>query len=90
LPEYFSWFLNSPLGFGQASDDVGGSASPHVNIRSIRRFAMPLPPTGEQARIIAVLEQLLAQVEQLAAAAGYRDDVACRFADAAKAAAVAP
>jgi type I restriction enzyme S subunit len=43
VPAYFAWFLNSPLGFGQATQDVGGSASPHVNIRSIRRFVMPLP-----------------------------------------------
>lgn len=73
VPAYFSWFLNSPLGFGQAAEDAGGSASPHVNIKSIRRFLMPLPPTAEQRRIVDALELMLAQVDQLTAAFRARD-----------------
>lgn len=83
VPEFFSWFLNSPLGFGQASDDVGGSASPHVNIKSIRRFLVPLPPTGEQMRIVATLERVLSQVDYLGAATAYRAQLGARLAHAA-------
>jgi len=67
-PDYFSWFLNSPFGFGQAMEDVGGSASPHVNIRSIRRFLMPLPPTEEQRRIVHALGTIFDQINALGAA----------------------
>src|SRR5262249_2688413 len=65
-PDYFSWFLNSPLGFGQAVEDVGGSASPHVNIKSIRRFVMPLPPSGEQLRIVEAINRMRDAIEHLA------------------------
>lgn len=64
-PEYFAWFLNSPLGFGQASADVGGSASPHVNISSIRQFFFPLPPEGEQKRISAQIKSMMTLCDQL-------------------------
>jgi len=75
-PDYFAWFLNAPLGVGQARADVGGSASPHVNIRSIRRFLMPLPPTGEQRRIVAQVEQLFGQIDRLASAIKAREAAA--------------
>jgi len=75
VPEYFMWFLNSPFGFGQASEDVGGSASPHVNIKSIRRFLMPLPPSGEQLRIVGALAGLLSQVHDLATATLRREAI---------------
>lgn len=64
-PEYFAWFLNSPLGFGQAQFDVGGSASPHVNIRSIKRFLFPLPPEPEQHRIVTMVNYLLSLCDDL-------------------------
>jgi len=79
VPEYFAWFLNAPLGFRQASDDVGGSASPHVNIRSIRRFLMPLPPTGEQRRIVTEVERMLDQIDQLGIAIVARESAATRL-----------
>ncbi len=82
VPEYFAWFLNSPLGFGQATQDVGGSASPHVNIRSIRRFLMPLPPTGEQHRIVRQIERLDEQRQRLERAVNSRSRVAAQFASA--------
>lgn len=66
-PHYFAWFLNSPLGFGQASADVGGSASPHVNIASIRQFFLPLPPSKEQFRISARIAALMALCDTLEA-----------------------
>jgi type I restriction enzyme S subunit len=74
-PEYLCGFLNSPLGFGQASADVGGSASPHVNIKAIRRFMLPLPPSAEQRRIVARVRELMDQCDQLEARLGVRDRI---------------
>lgn len=84
-PDYFAWFLNSPLGFGQATEDVGGSASPHVNIKSIRRFVMPLPPYGEQLRIVGAITQILGAIDDLALSLERREERAGRLADAASA-----
>ncbi len=53
---FFMWALNSPGVYSQAARDVGGSTSPHVNIRSIRRFTIPIPPLGEQQEIAGKLE----------------------------------
>lgn len=82
-PDYFSWFLNSPLGFGQAAEDVGGSASPHVNIKSIRRFVVPLPPTGEQVRIVESIHEMLDAVNHLARCLERQTEHAYRFVDSA-------
>ena len=84
-PDYFSWFLNSPLGFGQATEDVGGSASPHVNIKSIRRFVMPLPPTGEQQRIAEAISRMLGAIDDLALSLERQEERASLLADAASA-----
>lgn len=83
VPDYFSWFLNSPLGFGQAAEDVGGSASPHVNIKSIRRFVMPFPPRGEQSRIVTTINRMLGTIERLAISSERQDEHASRFAESA-------
>lgn len=42
-----------------------GSASPHLNIGALRRFALRLPSFGEQRRIVAYLDGLQAQLEPL-------------------------
>lgn len=82
-PEYFSWFLNSPFGFGQASADVGGSASPHVNISSIRQFLFPLPPEREQRRISGQIKSMMALCEDLEARLSTARELQARFAAAA-------
>lgn len=73
-PEYLTLFLNSPLGFGQASADVGGSASPHVNIKAIRRFVLPLPPPAEQQRIVDRVRSLADACRGLETALGRLED----------------
>jgi restriction endonuclease S subunit len=45
---YFLWLLNSPYIYRKATFDVGGTTSPHVNIRAIRNFPIPVPPLEEQ------------------------------------------
>lgn len=81
--QYFCLFLNSPLGFDQAVDDVGGSASPHVNIASIRRFFFPLPPCSEQSRIVAKVDALMALCDDLEARLGASQEAQAAFAAAA-------
>ncbi|MEG4086361.1 restriction endonuclease subunit S [Microcoleus sp. POL10_C6] len=45
----FIWgYLSNPIAYHQALREVGGSASPHINIRDIRAFQIPVPPLNRQ------------------------------------------
>jgi type I restriction enzyme, S subunit len=61
--EYLWAFLSSPAAYHQATSLAGGSASPHVNIRDIISFCLPLPPIELQrefARRVQAVEKLKA------------------------------
>ena len=81
-PNYLSWFLNSPFGFAQATADVGGSASPHVNIRSIRRFLMPIPPQPEQDLIVEKVGLLQGLCRELESSLRRRETIGAAWAAA--------
>lgn len=50
------WALNSPQTYAQATQDVMGSTAPHVNVSTIRNFALALPALDEQCRIVEHIE----------------------------------
>ncbi len=59
--EYLWAFLASPAAYRQATSLAGGSAAPHVNIRDIIAFRLPLPPLKLQrefARRVTAVETL--------------------------------
>ena len=61
IGEYLWAFLASPAAYRQATSLVGGSAAPHVNIRDIIAFRLPLPPIALQrefARRVTAVETL--------------------------------
>jgi type I restriction enzyme, S subunit len=67
-PKFFLYQLLSPYIYEeQIEPRIKGSASPHVNIRAIRQFTFLLPDISEQRRIVAYLDGLQAQVDELAA-----------------------
>lgn len=49
--EYVMWQLNCPHVYDQASEDLIGATSPHVNVERIRNYALLIPPPQEQAEI---------------------------------------
>jgi type I restriction enzyme, S subunit len=49
---FVMWLLNSPQVFAQASQDVMGATVPHVNVSTIRNYALALPSHSEQDAII--------------------------------------
>ena len=61
-PLFLMWLLNSRTVYRQAVDSVGGSTVGHVNIRSIRKFRVPLPDRREQSQL-AVILQAVSQYE---------------------------
>ena len=66
LPEYFTAVLNSTLILSEVRRLTGGAASPHLNIRDIRTFPIPLPPITEQRQIVTKLDALSTETQRLA------------------------
>ena len=66
LPEYFAGVLNSTLILSEVKQLTGGAASPHLNIRDIRTFPIPLPPIAEQRHIVAQLDTISTETQRLA------------------------
>jgi type I restriction enzyme S subunit len=50
-PAFLMWLLNSRSVYLQGSLDTVGATSPHVNVGTIRNYALPEPPLDEQALI---------------------------------------
>ncbi len=66
LPRFFLHQLLSPqIQEDQIAPLSKGSASPHLNIGTLRRFNLVLPPLPEQRRIVAELDALQSEVEAL-------------------------
>lgn len=53
---FVMWVLNSPQTYAQATQDVMGSTAPHVNVSTIRNFALALPSLDEQCQIVEHIE----------------------------------
>lgn len=65
LPEYFAGVLNSALILSEVKRLTGGAASPHLNIRDIRKFPIPLPPITEQNHIVEKFNTISTETENL-------------------------
>lgn len=58
-PRFMMHWLNSPQTLSRVRALIGGSASPHLNVRDIRSFPVPLPPLQEQLLIAAEIDRCL-------------------------------
>jgi type I restriction enzyme S subunit len=67
-PKFFLFQILSPYIYDkQIVPRVKGSASPHLNIGALRQFRFLLPSFDEQRRIVAYLDDLQSQLDELAA-----------------------
>jgi type I restriction enzyme, S subunit len=64
-PRYLMYVLNSPVTVTTVLRLTGGSAAPHINVRDIKAFAVPLPPLAEQRRIVAEVDRRLSVLDAL-------------------------
>jgi type I restriction enzyme S subunit len=62
-PTFVMWVLNSPQVYAQATQDVMGATAPHVNVWTIRNFALALPKCAEQDQIVEVIERAARGIE---------------------------
>lgn len=66
-PEFLWASMNSVAVYRQATAEVGGSTSPHVNVRAVRRFSVLRPPIDKQRRYSQLCERAMrVRVAQLA------------------------
>ena len=59
LPEYLSRYLNSEAGKAQSQAAQHGLAQQHLNVGTLKRLKVALPPTlGEQVEIVTILQAI--------------------------------
>lgn len=63
--EYVKLFMSSPFYWSQLTDATTGTGQPNVNGQSLSKLVIPLPPLGEQKRIVAKIEELFAGIDKL-------------------------
>ena len=64
-PRFLKGFLESPLYWKQLHDAAWGAGQPNVNGTSLSNLLIPLPPLNEQKRILAKIEQLVKQSDEM-------------------------
>ena len=66
-PQFLELCLNSPWITEFAAEKTTGGAAPRVNMSIVRSYPIPLPPLGEQHRIVAKVDELKALCNRLEA-----------------------
>ena len=65
LPQFLMYYLNSPHIEAIVKKMTGGTASPHINIRDIKQFSIPLPNLSKQAEIVTYIESCMSIYDKL-------------------------
>ena len=65
LPEFALWALNSQGTYTQGIMDTLGSTSPHVNISTIKNFALAVPSLEKQREIVSFLTDKNEQIQKV-------------------------
>lgn len=69
--KYLLHWFNSPHGASKSRRNTfgAGSSQGNLNVNEVRNFLIPLPPLAEQERIVAKLDELMVNCDQLEAKA---------------------
>jgi type I restriction enzyme, S subunit len=62
---YIELCINSPFIKRQSSDGTEGVGNKNLVLRKIKEFLIPIPPLEEQKAIVAVVEELFKEIEEL-------------------------
>ena len=63
--DFICYFLNSSLGRKELFKSMKSTAQPSLSMTTIREIFIPLPPLGEQKRIVDKVDQLMTLCDQL-------------------------
>jgi type I restriction enzyme, S subunit len=56
--KFVSYYLNSPTIIKHVNNLIGGSAAPHINVRDIKEYPLPVPSYAEQLEIVRRVDEL--------------------------------
>jgi type I restriction enzyme, S subunit len=62
-PRYVMWALNAPQTHQQVVAQQSGTTRKRISRRNLGTVRLPIPPIGEQRRIVAILEDHLSRLE---------------------------
>ena len=62
--QFLAYFLQSPDYWVTIADEKLGIAVPNVNATKLKSITLPLPPTAEQHRIVAKIEELFSALDK--------------------------
>ena len=65
LPAFFMYYFQSPLFKSQYKPLIGGTTSPHLNIRDIKKFTVMVGTETEQKEIVEKIESRLSVADKL-------------------------
>lgn len=63
--KYLMHYLNSPLAKELVVHNIGGSASPHINVGDIKKFPIPFVNIEEQLKVVSGIESRLSVCDNL-------------------------
>jgi type I restriction enzyme S subunit len=83
-------YFNSPIAIDLMLGSRVTTAQPNISLTDAREFPIPLPPLGEQHRIVAKVSELMKVCDELEASLTAADDTRGRLLDALLAEALSP
>lgn len=72
---YLMFLLTSPLTFVQIRETQNGTAQPNLSAAAFGDFLYPIPPLGEQDRIVAKIDELMPLVDEYGKAQERREQL---------------
>lgn len=63
VPSFLMWVLNAPQTRERVGDSIKGVGRPRINLRDLRALELPIPPLGEQERIVAAIEEAFSKLD---------------------------
>ena len=61
---FLRYYLNSPLVKKLAAQSISGSGVGNLNVGTVRKFSVLIPPLPEQDRIVAILDEAFTAIEK--------------------------
>lgn len=63
VPSLLMWALNAPQTRESVGDSIKGVGRPRINLGDLRALELPIPPLGEQERIVAAIEEAFSKLD---------------------------
>jgi type I restriction enzyme, S subunit len=60
---YLAYILSAPQIRNRASTEIAGVGRPRLNLRKVSTLAIPVPPSAEQDRIVAAIEEQFSRLD---------------------------